>query len=85
MSGATFHPVVIGRSPSVAQDFVALAEATNDRLDAIQAAFNNHAHSVPVLGTSGGPIPTAPPPSPPVTIPMVGSADVGSSKVKAEV
>jgi len=40
MSGATFHPVVIGESPNLAQKFVALAEKVDDAL----ADIKTHGH-----------------------------------------
>lgn len=41
MSGATFHPVVIGESPNATQQFVALANLVKSELDNIETAFNS--------------------------------------------
>jgi hypothetical protein len=49
MSGATFHPVVIGESPNATQQFVALANLVKSELDDIQATFESI-----VVGTGGG-------------------------------
>jgi len=77
MSGATFHPVVIGRTPSVAQQFVALSNLVASELSLIRAALNQHTHTAP-SGATGGPS----------LVYRAGGApsasDVGSSRVKAE-
>jgi len=76
MSGATFHPVVIGESPNATQQFVALANLVESMLDKIQVAFDAHGHA------SFG----APPTSSPTTIPIgtdpTWDSDVSSTTVK---
>ena len=76
MSGATFHPVVIGESPNATQQYVALANLTESMLGKIQVAFDAHTHAS--FGT--------PPTSSPTTIPIgtdpTWDADVGSATVK---
>jgi len=69
MSGATFHPVVIGRSPSVAQDWVALDSLVRAELVKIQTTLGS------VVDATFGETYTAP----------TSSGDLGSSKVKVEV
>lgn len=44
MSGATFHPVVIGESPNATQQFVALANLVKSRIDTIQQKYDTHVH-----------------------------------------
>ncbi len=72
MSGATFHPVVIGDNPSVAQQFVALKDKVETELGKIKDHLSG-------LTCSTGTISVAPPAAP---YTIVGA--VGSSKVKAE-
>ena len=74
MSGATFHPVVMGRSPSVAQQFVALA----NKVDAALSAIKTHGHE----GTSATGAAVTVEASADLTS---MNTSTGSSKVKAEV
>ena len=47
MSGATFHPVVIGESPNATQQFVALSNLVLDELNALKDKYNVHTHGSP--------------------------------------
>jgi len=86
MSGATFHPVVIGESPNATQQFVALENLVKTALDKLQNAFDFHVHATAALGTPSVPIVVTPPPPSPPTIPLSADlgwdTDVGSTTVK---
>lgn len=77
MSGATFHPVVIGSSPNATQQFVALANLVKTELDDIRTAFNAHVHATAALGP-----PVVPTVDPPNNIPIGAIASVASTIVK---
>ena len=75
MSGATFHPVVIGESPNATQQFVALANLVKTELDELKTAMNGHVHLLVGTGTTNAAT------SGTAGIP-VAIADVGSTTVK---
>jgi hypothetical protein len=73
MSGATFHPVVIGEEPSTSAsyDFVALKQDVidiKDYLDEIKADFNAHVHMYTVAPAGPTATTTAPSATPPKQI-----------------
>ena len=78
MSGATFHPVVIGESPNATQQYVALANLIVTELSSIRTVLNTHKHTGVATGSGSSAIsdtlyraPAAP-----------TEADVGSTTVK---
>jgi len=73
MSGATFHPVVIGESPNATQQFIALANLVDQELTDIKTYLDAHTHPF----TPAGPSPTSAP-----TNPMPAPNAVGSATVK---
>lgn len=75
MSGATFHPVVIGKSPSVSQDFVALKAKVEAELDKIRDALTDSATGTQDGGSTY---------KTNITTALGTRASVGSSRVKAE-
>ena len=77
MSGATFHPVVIGESPNATQQFVALANLVDQELTDIKTYLDAHTHPFTATGAVSPTIaPTSPMPAPNA----VGSATVKVSQ-----
>jgi hypothetical protein len=81
MSGATFHPVVIGESPNLTQQFIALANKVETQLDILQVAFDAHTHPTAPVGIVS--TPTAVPFKVPIgTEDPAWDSDTGSDTVK---